>query len=124
MKAFCTSICIILFLNCNSSQCDVLKNIILNSEINSYLHTNRPERKTLYVVKNSFCEMNETIGSLKVVTVDYNTAKKRKNYLRITSHKNFETYKQLSIDYPMEGAVFNVKLDSNNQVTDVVILEK
>lgn len=124
MKTLCLAIFILLSYNCGALQCKALKNAIINEKIQAYLHSELTERKTLYVVKNQFCELNENVGSVKVVTVDSNTAQERKNYLHITSFKEFEKHRELSIDYPLEGAVFNIKLDNNNEVSDVVVIEK
>jgi hypothetical protein len=117
---------LILFFVLNTLQldCEVFKNILKNEKITNYLHTKLPGRETLFMVKNQYCELNGNAGDLVVMTVDEEIAIKKKNYLKLISVKTDNGCKTLMLEYPIEGAVFMVRLDGNDRILNVDVLEK
>lgn len=113
---FCSIACANIKPNC------VLDNILRDAKIMKYLH---PEsRDTLYVVQNELCDINETIGAMKVITVPQNIAVKHKNYLKIISVEKNQKGKKIGISYPVEGATFEIQTDGTNRILSVDIIEK
>jgi len=104
--------------------CAGFKDIFRQEKIISYLHTELKDRRTVYLVNNKFCTINEQINKLKIVTVDEKTAILHKNYLKITSITETAKGKIISLDYPIEGACFTIQYDENNKITQVNIIEK
>ncbi|MCW4467568.1 hypothetical protein OGH69_01180 [Flavobacterium sp. MFBS3-15] len=105
----------------NKPNC-VISTILSDEKIMKYLH---PEsRNTLYVVQNDLCDINETIGALKVITVAQNVAKKHKNYIKITSVIKNSKGTKIGISYPIEGATFEIQTDDANRILSVDIIEK
>lgn len=106
-----------------NDECRLVKNALQNEEIQHYLHPELESRQTLYLVKNEYCNFEGTIDKIKVVTVERSKLQS-KNFVEITSTKKKEEGFELSITYPIEGAIFHIKYDKDSKITDVNIIEK
>jgi len=102
----------------------MVRNIFHNKVIVSYLHPTVKHRSTLYLVKNDFCQFNEVVGTIKIITATETQAVKNKNYIKITSIKTFKEEKIVELVYPIEGASFKINLNKDNVITAVEVVEK
>ena len=117
--------CFSLFFILNSQTCScVLKTVLLEKSVLNYLHPELLERKTLYLIKNEFCNINEKVGGIDIKTINEKSAKRIKNYIRISSVKNIGEFKVITLDYPIEGVVFIVKVDNQDKIFSIDVLEK
>lgn len=106
------------------SDSKILKAILQEKKIVSYLHPELSDRKVLYLAQNDYFELNEKVGELVVKTINKDLAKKKKNHLELTSVKIKDSIKVLTFDYPIEGATFIVKMNKQDRILNIVVLEK
>ena len=104
-------------------KCKVVASIVNHEKIIRYLHPESEHRKTLYLIKNDFCNFSNTVAGIQVVTVNERELKS-KNFMRITSVKESDAGFIITIDYPIEGAIFVVQADEYCVIKNVDILEK
>lgn len=111
-------------INLQFSESKILKTILQEKKIVSYLHPELSDRKVLYLAQNDYFELNEKVGELVVKTINKDLAKKKKNRLKLTSVKIKDSIKVLTFDYPIEGATFIVKMNKQDRILNIEVLEK
>lgn len=110
--------------NCKND-CESIKKILSNKQVYSYLHREVKNRSVLYLLENELCCSDLKIkNNLKVAVIKKAQLKKVMNYIAITSVKELEDgNKIISINYPIEGAIFRVHFNGSN-IKSVEVIEK
>lgn len=90
----------------------------------AYLHPELKERQILYLVKNKYCEINKKVGEIQVKTVDEKTAVRSKNYIIIRTMIKKTHFSVVTVDYPIEGVVFEIAVQDDGIIKAIVISEK
>ena len=103
--------------------CSVIKNVLMHEKIVDYLHPTLKERSTLYLIKNEFCNFNDYVNNLKIITIEEKNLRRSANFIKITSIKKTNGGQIISLSYPIEGAFFKVHLDNYQKIIRVEVLE-
>lgn len=104
--------------------CLWLENTLKDKRFKMYLHSDLKERKKLYLVNNNYCVMNTKSVNIEVITIDESAINKHKNYIKIRNMSNVNDKTIVTIDYPIEGAVFSIYLNSKHEIIDIDVIEK
>ena len=106
--------------------CDLLKNIFSNTQVEKYLHTNLKERKILYFVENDLFNCDQKINDkLEIKMLHKKNLLSSLNYVEVLSYKIENDILFLILEYPKEGVFIDITFNKSiNKISTINIVEK
>lgn len=108
------------------NNCELLKDIFSNKQVEKYLHTNLKERKVLYFVENDLFDCDQKISNnLEIKMLHEKDLLSSLNYVEVLSYKVENNILFLILNYPKEGVLIDVTYNKSiNKISTLNIVEK